>query len=99
METTISRIGEGGVTTPAGFRAAGVSCGIKKAGAGPPRLDLALVAADGPVSAAGVFTTNRAVAAPVVVSRDHLARSGGRAVAIVTNSGPSLEGSLSQPRS
>jgi len=87
METTISRIGEGGVTTPAGFRAAGVSCGIKKAGAGPPRLDLAIVAADGAVAAAGIFTTNRAVAAPVVVSRDHLARSGGRAVAIVTNSG------------
>ena len=75
---------DGGVTTPLGFRAAGVSCGIKKkAGA----LDLALVAADGPVSAAGVFTTNRAVAAPVVVSREHLARSGGRAHAIVINSG------------
>ncbi len=75
---------EGGVTAPQGFRAAGVSCGIKKAA---DALDLALVAADGPVSAAGVFTTNRAAAAPVVVSREHLARSGGRAMAIVTNSG------------
>jgi glutamate N-acetyltransferase / amino-acid N-acetyltransferase len=78
---------EGGVTTPAGFRAAGVACGIKKSGDGPPKLDLALVAADAPVAAAAVFTTNRAVAAPVVVSRDHLARSGGRVAAIVTNSG------------
>jgi glutamate N-acetyltransferase/amino-acid N-acetyltransferase len=34
-----------------------------------------------------VFTTNKAVAAPVVVSREHLSRTGGRARAIVTNSG------------
>ena len=74
----------GGVTTPRGFRAAGVSCGIKSRASA---LDLALVAADGPVSAAAVFTTNRAVAAPIVVSRDHLARSGGHASAIVINSG------------
>ena len=37
-------------------------------------LDLAIVAADGAVPAAAVFTTNKAVAAPVVVSREHLAR-------------------------
>ena len=62
-------------------------CGIKKPSAAAANLDLALVAADGPVSAAAVFTTNRAVAAPVVVSRESLAASGGRAAAIVTNSG------------
>jgi glutamate N-acetyltransferase/amino-acid N-acetyltransferase len=79
---------QGGVTTPAGFRAAGVACGIKRRRAdGPAPLDLALIAADGPVPAAALFTTNRAAAAPVVVSRDHLARSGGRAAAIVVNSG------------
>jgi glutamate N-acetyltransferase/amino-acid N-acetyltransferase len=39
------------------------------------------------VSAAAVFTTNKAVAAPVVVSREHLATSGGHARAIVANSG------------
>ena len=79
---TIEQI-EGGVTAPAGFRAAGVACGIKKTGA----LDLALVVADAPAAAAGVFTTNRALAAPVLVSREHLARSGGLARAIVVNSG------------
>jgi glutamate N-acetyltransferase/amino-acid N-acetyltransferase len=81
---------EGGVTSPPGFRAAGVHCGIKKhrlTAAGTANLDLAMIAADGPVSAAAVFTTNRAVAAPVVIAREHLARSGGRAAAIVTNSG------------
>ena len=46
-----------------------------------------MIVAEGPVSAAAVFTTNKAVAAPVVVSREHLAASGGRARAIVANSG------------
>jgi glutamate N-acetyltransferase/amino-acid N-acetyltransferase len=72
-----------GVTTPRGFRAAGIAAGIKATKA----LDLALLVSDTEASAAAVFTTNRAVAAPVVVSRDHLARSGGIARAIVVNSG------------
>lgn len=78
----------GGITAPRGFRAAGVSCGIKRrtADAVAP-LDLCLLAAEGPVPAAAVFTTNKAVAAPVVVSREHLASSGGHAAVIVTNSG------------
>ena len=73
----------GGITAPAGFRAAGVACGIKASGA----TDLALIACEEPGTAAGVFTTNLAQAAPVVTSRDHLKRSGGRAAAIVVNSG------------
>lgn len=68
------------VTAPLGFRAAGVAAGIK-----PDRLDLALLVADQPASAAGVFTTNLATAAPVLVSREHLAA--GRARAIVANAG------------
>jgi glutamate N-acetyltransferase/amino-acid N-acetyltransferase len=75
---------EGGVTAPLGFTSAAVHCGIKaKAGA----LDLALIAADTAVPAAGLFTTNLAVAAPVVLSRRHLERTAGRARAIVVNSG------------
>ena len=68
-----------------GFVAAGVACGIKESGAP----DLALVAtADGrPVPAAGVFTSNLAAAAPVQVSRAHLAATGGYASAVVINSG------------
>jgi glutamate N-acetyltransferase / amino-acid N-acetyltransferase len=74
----------GGVTTPAGFRAAGVSTGIKaRAGA----LDLALLVSDTPATAAAVFTTNRAQAAPVLVSREHLAATHGVARAVVVNSG------------
>jgi glutamate N-acetyltransferase / amino-acid N-acetyltransferase len=74
---------EGGVAAPAGFRAAGVACGIKASGA----LDLALITADAPVPAAAVFTTNLAQAAPVILSRNHLTETGGRSRAVVINSG------------
>lgn len=74
---------DGGVTAPRGFRAAGVACGIKARGG----LDLALIVSDVPASAAAVFTTNKAQAAPILVSRDRLARSQGRISAIVVNSG------------
>jgi glutamate N-acetyltransferase/amino-acid N-acetyltransferase len=80
---TIETIG-GGVATPKGFRAAGVGAGIKaKAGA----LDLALLVSDHPATAAAVFTTNLAQAAPVTLSRDHLSRSDGVARAVIVNSG------------
>jgi glutamate N-acetyltransferase / amino-acid N-acetyltransferase len=73
------------VTRPAGFSGAGVAAGIKASG----QPDLALVCSeDGvPVPAAGVFTSNRAAAAPVQVSRFHLAATGGRAAAVVLSSG------------
>ena len=66
---------DGGITAPQGFRAAGVACGIKRrsATAATAPLDLALIVTEGPVSAAAVFTTNKAVAAPIQVSREHLA--------------------------
>jgi glutamate N-acetyltransferase / amino-acid N-acetyltransferase len=73
---------DGSVTTPKGFRAAGVACGIKASG-----LDLALIVSDTHASAAGVFTVNRAQAAPVTVSRRNLSISAGQARAIVVNSG------------
>ena len=80
---TIETIG-GGVATPKGFQASGVSAGIK---AKPGALDLALLISDQPATAAAVFTTNLAQAAPVTVSREHLSRSGGIARAVVVNSG------------
>ena len=71
------------VTAPAGFTAAGIAAGIKTNG----KLDLAVIASDRPASVAAVFTTNLAQAAPVVLSKRHLAASGGHARAIVVNSG------------
>lgn len=73
----------GGITAPRGFRAAGVACGIKANG----KLDLALIVSDAVASAAAVFTTNKAVAAPVVISREHLAATRGQSRAVVCNSG------------
>ena len=58
-----------GVTAPAGFRAAGVIAGIKPAG----KPDLTVVVNDGPYDvAAGVFTTNKVKAAPVLWSQQVL---------------------------
>jgi glutamate N-acetyltransferase/amino-acid N-acetyltransferase len=74
---------EGGITAPAGFRSAGVACGIKASG----KLDLGLIVSDTVASAAAVFTTNKAVAAPVLVSREHLEATQGQGRAMVVNSG------------
>jgi glutamate N-acetyltransferase/amino-acid N-acetyltransferase len=71
------------VVAPDGFVAGGLACGIKESGAA----DLALVATASrrPAAAAGVFTTNLATAAPVLVSREHL--RDGHAAAVVLSSG------------
>lgn len=63
---------------PRGFRAAARKAGIKPSGA----LDLSLLVADGPVAAAGTFTTNRVCAAPVKWDRQRLPSSTIRGVVI-----------------
>ncbi len=70
----------GGVTAPRGFLAAGVHCGIKQ-----HKLDLALVVSECEATVAGVFTTNRIKAAPVLWCREVVRR--GVARAVVVNSG------------
>ncbi|WP_179276627.1 bifunctional glutamate N-acetyltransferase/amino-acid acetyltransferase ArgJ [Rhodococcus sp. 14-1411-2a] len=71
-----------GVTCPAGFRAAGITAGIKASG----KSDLALVFNEGPdFAAAGVFTRNKVKAAPVLWSQQVL--STGRLRAVILNSG------------
>ena len=70
------------VTSPAGFRAAGVTAGIKESG----KPDVALLLNEGPRDvAAGVFTGNRFPAAPVLWSRQVV--SDGTARAVIVNSG------------
>src|SRR4029450_1295915 len=73
---------EGGVTTPQGYLASGVSAGLKKNGP-----DLALVFSSVPAKGAAVFTLNQVVAAPIIVSRRNLKRSRGNVRAIILNSG------------
>ncbi|MEV4533075.1 bifunctional glutamate N-acetyltransferase/amino-acid acetyltransferase ArgJ [Asanoa sp. NPDC049518] len=70
------------VSTPRGFRASGVAAGLKASG----NDDVALVVNDGPSAAvAGVFTTNRVKAAPVLWSQQVV--RGGVVRAVVLNSG------------
>lgn len=70
------------VTTPVGFVAAGVACGLKSSG----NADLALIANTGPSrAAAAVFTSNRALANPILWSQQVIAD--GEVSAIVLNSG------------
>jgi glutamate N-acetyltransferase/amino-acid N-acetyltransferase len=66
-----------------GFECAATTCGLKKSGA----LDLAMVWSERHCTAAGLFTTNRVQAAPVVVDRLALAGSAARIRAVVANSG------------
>lgn len=63
---------------PAGFRAGAVRAGIKASGS----LDLAVLVADRPCRAAGTFTTNRVVAAPVRWDRERVPAAGVRAIVI-----------------
>jgi len=67
--------------TVPGFKAGAAQAGIKKAG----RLDMALICSDVPAVAAGVFTTNKVKAAPVLL--DMLVAKKGNARAILANSG------------
>ena len=82
MPATLLNI-TGGVATARGYRAAGVAAGIKANG----NPDLALIVSDLPAQVAAVFTTNKTLAAPVLVSQEHLKQSGGTVRAIVVNSG------------
>jgi glutamate N-acetyltransferase/amino-acid N-acetyltransferase len=81
----------GGVTAARGFSAAGVSCGIKRSG----RPDFSIVLSDRPLSSAGVFTTNRVPAAPVILGRQRILAnpSGLRGVLTVSGVANALTGS------
>jgi glutamate N-acetyltransferase/amino-acid N-acetyltransferase len=68
------------VTAAKGFVASGVHCGIRRS-----RLDLAVVRSTEPATGAGMFTVNRMLAAPVVVSKEHLELA--QPQAVVVNSG------------
>src|SRR5581483_2695028 len=72
----------GGVTSAAGFRAGAAKAHVKEE---TDRLDVAVVVADEPCTAAAVYTQCAVVAAPVILSRERT--SSGRSQAIVLNSG------------
>jgi glutamate N-acetyltransferase/amino-acid N-acetyltransferase len=67
---------------PQGFTFSAVHCGLKRS-----RLDLGILISEIPAAAAAVFTTNRVAAAPVVASREHLAKSRDKMRGLIVNSG------------
>ncbi|MCY4630177.1 MAG: bifunctional glutamate N-acetyltransferase/amino-acid acetyltransferase ArgJ [bacterium] len=73
------------VTAVDGFLAAGFTAGIKPSGT--PDMSVVATADAAPVAAAGVFTSNKMTAAPVLITRRNLEVSGGRAAAVILNSG------------
>jgi glutamate N-acetyltransferase / amino-acid N-acetyltransferase len=81
------------VTYPKGFRAAGVSAGLKPSG----RPDLALLVGDEGTASAGLFTTNVFAAAPVVLSRERLATGAPRAVLVNSGQANAATGERGMP--
>ena len=68
---------------PRGFRFAAVKAGLKASG----RPDFALIVADEPASAAAAFTSNRVIAAPLIVDKENLSATGGRVRVAAINAG------------
>src|SRR5499426_884674 len=66
-----------------GFKMTAVAAGIKTGGA----LDLALIHSERPANAAAVFTQNTFIAAPLLVSKQHLRETSHRIRAVIVNSG------------
>jgi len=83
MEAKIEFIPEGAITSPKGFQAGATCAGIKKEA--KHGLDLGILFSEAPCVATALFTTNRVKAAPIVLCQERL--QGGRAVAVVVNSG------------
>ncbi len=83
----------GGICAAKGFKASGLYCGIKHGlpngneSATGKKNDIAMIFADVVCNAAGVYTSNKVKGAPVVVTKSNLAKSGGKARAVIVNSG------------
>ena len=68
---------------PRGFRFGAIKAGIKASG----RPDFSLIVADAPASAAAAFTSNRVIAAPLIVDKQNLSASGGKVRVVAINAG------------
>ena len=71
------------ILIPHGFRFGAAKAGLKASG----RMDFALILADAPASAAAAFTSNRVIAAPLIVGKEHLRGTHGKLRAVVINAG------------
>ncbi len=78
----------GGVWAAKGFKASGVYCGIKKSASesSSPKNDIGMVVSDVICNAAAVYTLNKVKGAPITVTKENLAKTGGKARAVIANS-------------
>jgi len=75
---------DGGVCAAQGFKASGLYCGIKE---NPTRKnDIALIVSDVMCNTSGVYTQNKVKGAPVIVTKNNLEKTGGKAKAVIVNS-------------
>lgn len=74
---------EGGVCAAEGFKANGLNCGLNKDKA---KNDLALIFCETLCESAAVYTTNKVKGAPILVTKNHLESTGGKARAVIANS-------------
>lgn len=83
---------DGGVCAAKGFRASGVYCGIKKPSIDnqdpnrPHKNDICLVVSDVIANTAAVYTQNKVKGAPILVTKENLSKTGGKARAVIANS-------------
>lgn len=73
---------DGGITSPKGFLASGIHCGLKKS---TLKKDLALIYSEVEANACGVYTKNKVKGAPLYITKEHLSNK--KAKAIIINSG------------
>ena len=74
---------EGGVCAAKGFLANGLNCGLNS---DQNKNDLCLIMSENECSAAAVYTQNKVKGAPILVTKQHLAKTGGKAKAVIANS-------------
>ena len=74
---------EGGVCAAKGFLANGLNCGLNS---DRNKNDLCLIVSESECSAAAVYTQNKVKGAPILVTKEHLAKTGGKAKAVIANS-------------
>lgn len=89
MENKFKAI-QGGICAAKGFKASGTYCGIKKPSYENPKKshknDICLFTSDKLCNTAAVYTTNKVKGAPIVVTKENLEKSKGKAIAVIANS-------------
>ena len=83
----ITKLENGSVTSPQGFKGGAASCNVKGIEKDDGKLDVSIVLSDTDCTAAGVFTTSQFVAPPVTIDQETLVKNNDTIRGVITNSG------------